>query len=217
MPAMRCVFFTTPAFLGRIDGETRCAFWADDPTEHGFDPARLIAIDLARSPDAAAAGELAWAEVEVDAAHSGPNGRVVGTTLGTVWPELAVSGVVGIEARFRAALPEAVRPVSPPDGATGRGYEYMSVLYWPSCSDARAARRYTGHHARIVEELGRLARVEICAPGSSLSANPVRHSMWIDLSSAEQCDAGPDALTEIGVGEAPKEGALFLLSGRLSP
>jgi hypothetical protein len=32
---MRSVFVSTGAFLGRIDGETRCALWADDPSEHG--------------------------------------------------------------------------------------------------------------------------------------------------------------------------------------
>ena len=41
-------------------------------------------------------------------------------------------------------------------------------------------------------------------------------TMWIDLASAEQCDAGPDSLTTIGVGDAPKRGALFLISGQLS-
>jgi hypothetical protein len=56
---MRSVFVSTGAFLGRIDGETRCALWADDPSEHGFDPARLIAVDLARTPTAAAAGTSA--------------------------------------------------------------------------------------------------------------------------------------------------------------
>jgi hypothetical protein len=47
---MRCIFVGTGGFLGRIDGETRCAFWADEPVDHGFDPERLITIDLARTP-----------------------------------------------------------------------------------------------------------------------------------------------------------------------
>jgi hypothetical protein len=55
---MRCVFVGTGAFLGRVDGETRCAFWCDEPSDHDFDPARLISIDLARTPSAAAAGEI---------------------------------------------------------------------------------------------------------------------------------------------------------------
>jgi len=39
--------------------------------------------------------------------------------------------------------------------------------------------------------------------------------MWIDLACAEQCDAGAESLTTIGVGDAPKHGALFLVSGQL--
>jgi hypothetical protein len=30
---MRCVFVGTGGFLGRIDGETRCAFWADESVD----------------------------------------------------------------------------------------------------------------------------------------------------------------------------------------
>jgi hypothetical protein len=57
---MRCVFVGTPGYLGRIDGQTRCAFWAEDPQEHGLDPARLIEVDLARTPSAAQAKEIEW-------------------------------------------------------------------------------------------------------------------------------------------------------------
>jgi hypothetical protein len=35
-------------------------------------------------------------------------------------------------------------------------------------------------------------------------------TMWIDHSSANDSDAGIDRLTRIGVGDAPKSGALFL-------
>ena len=51
---MRCVFLGSPAFLGRVDGETRCAFWAGEPVDHDFDPALLIGVDLACTPSAAA-------------------------------------------------------------------------------------------------------------------------------------------------------------------
>ena len=81
---MRCIFVGTGGFLGRIDGETRCAFWADEPVDHGFDPELLITVDLARTPSAAAAHEISWDEVEVDDCFTGPNGNVNGTTLGPV-------------------------------------------------------------------------------------------------------------------------------------
>jgi len=40
--------------------------------------------------------------------------------------------------------------------------------------------------------------------------------MWIDLASTEHCDAGPNSMTEIGIGDAPKRGALFLISGHVA-
>jgi hypothetical protein len=40
MTLMRSVFDGTPAFLGRIDGRTRCAVWTDEPVDHDFDPQR---------------------------------------------------------------------------------------------------------------------------------------------------------------------------------
>jgi hypothetical protein len=73
---MRCVFVGTGGFLGRIDSDTRCAFWAEEPVDHGFDPQRLITIDLARTPSAAAAGELSWDAGKVDDCFTGPNGNV---------------------------------------------------------------------------------------------------------------------------------------------
>lgn len=211
----RTIFTVTGAFLGRIDGETRCAFWADDPSLHDFDPARLIAIDLARTPGAAAAGRIAWADVEVDDAYSALGGGLGGTTLGAAWPELQLAGVVYLAADLRARLPEAVRPPCPPDGGDGHAHEYTAVVYWPGTDDPRAGRRYLGHHAEILDEQGRLARVAIYPPGSSTSPTVTPQRVWLDLSDPSQCDAGPGALTAIGVGDAPKRGALFLIAGRL--
>ena len=213
---MRCVFVGTGGFLGRIDGETRCAFWADEPVDHGFDPQRLITVDLARTPSAAVAGEIDWEEVEVDDCFSGPNGHVGGTTLGPRWPELRLEGAVYLERGFLEALPDALRPACPPVGLTGRVCEYMTAVYWPHREDPRAGRRYAGHYAEVLEERGTLARVAVYPRGSSERAHARPLTMWIDLASAEHYDAGSDSLTEIGTGDAPKRGALFLLSGQLS-
>lgn len=213
---MRCVFIGTGAFLGRIDSETRCAFWAEEPVDHGFDPARLIDVDLARTPSAAAAHEIAWDGVQVDDCFAGPNGAVSGTTLGPRWPELRLGGVVYLERGFVASLPAALRPRCPPAGMDAQPYECMTTVYRPDLDDPRAGNRYAGHCAEILQEHGTLARVEVYPPGRSEQPNvrPVR--MWIDLVSSEQCDAGTDSLTTIGVGDAPKRGALFLISGHLS-
>jgi hypothetical protein len=212
---MRCVFVGTPGYLGRIDGRTRCAFWAEDPEEYGFDPARLIEVDLACTPAAAQAKEIGWDEVEVDDCFTGPNGSVAGTTIGPAWPEMRLTGGVYLEQGFVATLPSDLRPVAPPHGMEGHTYEYLTTVYWPHIADPRAGRRYAGHHAEILEERRTLVRVAVYPPGRSASPTVVPVTMWIDLASSEQCDSGPDSLTAIGVGDAPKSGALFLISGQL--
>jgi hypothetical protein len=98
----------------------------------------------------------------------------------------------------------------------GHPYECMTTVYWPHTDDPRAGNRYTGHHAEIMQEQGSLARVSVWPPGRSQAPHARPVTMWIDLDSPEQCDAGPDSLTAIGAGDAPKRGALFLISGQLS-
>lgn len=214
---MRWIFQGTGGFLGRIEGETRISFWPDEPSDHGFDTSRLISVDLARTPSAAALGEIEFDEVEVDDCFSGPNGDVRGTTLGPRWPEIQVSGAVYLEERFRDRLPPSVRPPLPPKFMGGRPYEFTTVLYWPGTGDPRAGRRYAGHHAQLLEERGTLARVAVFPQGSSDRPNAEAAAMWIDLSSSEQTDAGPGSLTEIGLGRGQSEGALYLVSTGLPP
>jgi hypothetical protein len=213
---VRCVFVGTGGFLGRIDGETRCAFWADEPVDHGFDPARLITVDLARTPSAAAAGEIPWDDVQVDDCFTGPSGTLGGTTLGPRWPELRLEGAVYLERRFLETLPTTLRPACPPLGMSGHACEYTTTVYWPHRADPRAGKRYAGHYAEVLEERGTLARVAVYPPGNSDRPHARPMTMWLDLASPEHCDAGPDRLTEIGTGPAPKRGALFLIAGQLS-
>jgi hypothetical protein len=206
---MRCVFVATGAYLGRIDGIKRCAFWTESPVEHNFDKSRLIDLDLSKTPSAAAANEIAWDEVEVDDCVSAPNGELSGTTLGPAWPELQLGGAVLLEQRFIAKLPLSLRP-APLRG--GREYEFMSTLYWPN-SGERSGARYQGHHAEIVEERGSLTKLRIYAPGSSQAEHTTTRMSWIDLASAEQCDSGVDSLTTVGIGAKARIGAVFLRVG----
>jgi hypothetical protein len=212
---MRCVFIGTPGYLGRIDGETRCSFWAQEPVDHGFDPDLLVDIDLALTPSAAAAKEIPWEAVQVDDCFTGPNGIVSGTTLGPRWPELLIAGAVYLEEGFWQSLPADRRPACPPLGGRGEPCETMTAVYWPHVDDPRAGLRYAGHCAQILEERGTVAHVAVHPPGRSKDPDVPTARMWIDLASSEQCDSGPDSLTTIGVGDAPKRGALFLISGQL--
>jgi len=118
---MRCVFQAMAGFLGRVDSETRCAFWAEEPVDHGFDPRRLITVDLARTPSAAAAKQIGWDEVQVEDCFTGPNGAVSGTTLGPRWPELRLASVVYLPA-FAHLLTEA-SATHPASGTAGSRHE----------------------------------------------------------------------------------------------
>jgi hypothetical protein len=209
---MRSIFVAVSGFLGRIESETRCAFWVDEPIEHGFDPSRLITVDLALTPSAAAARRISWDAVQVDDCIARADGNLGGTTMGPRWPELQLVGRVYIEDNYWSKLPAALR--SPSRQLTGRAYEYRTAVYWPHIDDPRAGRRYAGHHAEILAEKDTIARVAIYRAGASTQdgARPMM-TMWIDLASPDQCDAGPGGLTEIGVGQAPKKGALFLAVG----
>ena len=75
---------------------------------------------------------------------------------------------------------------------------------------------YAGHHAEILEERSSLVRVAIFPQGTPNRAGAEPNIMWIDLASPDQIDAGPQSLTEIGLGRS-KQGALFLISTPLSP
>ncbi|WP_327010144.1 hypothetical protein OHA72_24620 [Dactylosporangium sp. NBC_01737] len=239
MTSSRTVFVGTPAFLGRIDGVTRCAFWTGDPVEHDFDPARLLSVDLARTPSAAAAAVISWADVEVDDCFSGPDGDTGGSTLGPAWPELHLTGAVYLATDFIERLPAAVLSglsgfggsavlagsadladsaflAGSADlaGFAGQPFERQSVVYWPGTDDPRAGNRYAGHCAEVLEQRGTLARVGVYPPGRSTDPATSPVTMWLDLASPEHCDAGPDSLTTIG--GTVTRGALFLIAGRVS-
>lgn len=139
---MRSTFVGTGAFVGMIETESRCSFWADEPTDHGFDKQRLISIDLSRTPSAAAAREIEWSDVEVDDCIRSAAGTPSGTTIGPRWPELQLVGAVYLEHDTWKRMPQASRPACPPVGADGHDYQYMSAVYRPHTEDPRAGIRY---------------------------------------------------------------------------
>lgn len=100
-------------------------------------------------------------------------------------------------------------------GFLGRIDSETRCGFWPGTGDPRAGNRYAGHHARILDERGTLARVAVYPPGRSQQPEARPVTMWIDLASPEHCDAGTASLTTIGTGDGPKHGALFLTTGQL--
>ena len=210
---MRSIFVGVGGFIGRIDSESRVAFWAQDPSEHKFDASRLISVDLSLTPKAAAMRQTSWDAVQVDDCFVLANGSIAGTTIGPRWPELRLNGDVYLEESYWQKVPTIARPSSMQDA--GREYEFRTVVYWSHLDDARAGRRYFGHHAEILQEQGTLARVALYAPGTSNRPNARPMTLWIDLSAADQCDAGKDSLTEIGVGKARRRARCTSLQTRL--
>jgi hypothetical protein len=135
--------------LGRIDSETRCAFWPEEPVDHDFDPTRLIEVDFSRTPSAAAAKEITWDAVQVDDCLTGPTGAVSGTTLGPRWPELQLAGAVYLERGFVASLPAGLRPACPPLGMNGQSYECMTAVYHnPRTTDKQQVTNPRSHHEK---------------------------------------------------------------------
>jgi hypothetical protein len=186
----------------------------EEPTNHDFDEARLVTVDLAKSPSSANLGRISWGDVEVDDAFTAINGEIVGTTLGPSWPEFEIAGSAYLESSFFARLPARLQSAVPP--MEGHSYEHASAVYWHGTADRRAGLRYAGHHARIIDERGSIAKLEVFAPGTSMRPNARTFTLWLDLSSHEQCDAGPQSLTTLGTGDRPKEGPIFLVSGKLT-
>jgi hypothetical protein len=122
----------------RTAGDGRNTIFGGD---HGFDPARLIEVDLAHSPAAAAAGEIGWADVQVDDCFGGSNGAMHGTTLEPGRLELRLAAATCLERNYFLSLPDRLRPSCPPEGMQGHPYECMSAVYQPHVPDGRAGRR----------------------------------------------------------------------------
>ena len=106
--------------------------------------------------------------------------------------------------RAAADAPAPARDTSPPAGVSERPYRCATARYWPHLHDPRAGKRYAGHHAEILQEQGTLARVAVYPPGKSQQPGVRPVTMWIDLASPEQCDAGPGSLTTIRTGGRAK-------------
>ena len=200
MAATRSVFHGYGAYVATQLGPTLCKWYPDDPASLGWDPKRQIGVDLARSPAAVRAGNLAVADIEVD------DHRVYGglTRIGPDFPRGATIGACwATEAVIRR---ETGGPPLTPPPTDCRPYELKHVLYWDG---PLATNRFQGTYAEIQAVQGTAALCTIWNPGTSLQPNAApAGTWWIDLAYQHPIEAG---FTEIGVGAADKKaGALFL-------
>ncbi|MEJ7596726.1 MAG: hypothetical protein WKG01_02350 [Kofleriaceae bacterium] len=181
-----------------MSGHTKCAWWAEDPANHGFDAAKLIKSDLGKNPQSHRTKGIKQDEIEVDDAPS--NGGP--TKLGPTFPTGSMINGIWLESNHYDKLQN--KPARPPSYMQCRPYELTTVLYWDN------ARRFYGFYAEITSEQSQNALCSIWPAGKSLApgAQPAG-SWWIDLqSSAHPMEKG---FTEIGLGPRdPKKGALFL-------
>lgn len=203
---VKTVFYACSAWVGRIDGETRCRFWSQNPLENNFDHKRLVSVDLAMSPAGARKGSLDWAKIQVDdVAEADGSGGL--TTIGPWFPDGRTTGAIYLAEPYWKSLKGPARPVFPPPGFDAPAYEFMTVVHKDG---PRAGKRYIGMHARIVQERGAKVSVEFlfsCSPRVNKAAPPYK----FDLASMEvEAHVSEGGLTEVGVGNRKKEGALFV-------
>lgn len=199
----RSIFYGTGAWVGVQTGPTTCSFWPNDPTDPSVNWAThlLIPIDLARNPQAVRDGAITADQIQCD--DKPANGGL--TKIGPTWPLGSTINGVWIEKAFWEGLGRAQPPRVPPYMEC-YDYELTTVLYW---SGVLAGRRFWGFHAEITAEQGSTATVTIWPAGKGKAANQQPTGTWqIDL--AAQAHLIEPGLTEIGVGNHPKRGALFL-------
>jgi hypothetical protein len=199
-PPSRSVFYGFGAWVGKLESSTAASWWPDDPNNIGFDQNQLIKVDLAKNPAAYIAGKITFDEIEVDDAPA--QGGL--TKLGPTFPTGSVINGVWLESQFYANLKN--KPAFPPQFMRCNGYELTTIVYWGVTAPG-IARRYWGFHAEITAEQGSLAMCTIWTPGTSATQRPAG-TWWVDL--AQDADPIANGFTTIGVGKAPKQGALFL-------
>jgi len=194
MTEMFDVYLGTGAYVGRIDGETACAFWPTDPITIGFDKGQLIDLDLAKTAEAAAAGTITYDQV-----HTEDSKR----TFGPRWPlGPGFYGRVYVRETYAAG-----RIPNPPRGASGRDYEFKLIIYRANTGDPRQGRRYQGVHAEIGASGSGGSQVDITLPGTSLTTNPTKRRVVVDLNDPNSKCSPPAGTTEAVAGTP---GALFL-------
>jgi hypothetical protein len=205
----RSVFYGFNAYIGSIKGATSCAWWPADPASHGYNPALLIDVDLARCPQGVRNGTIALALMQLDDFQGwGGNGQ---TRIGPMFPGGTMNGTCWLETGFYNGLPN--KPPRLPAGAQCHDYELCNLLDWKGTTTIA---RYQGCYAEILAVAGGLAQTSVWLPGTSrIPGQPPIGTYWLDLGHGFDPIG---AYTKIGIGpNDPKSGALFVAYGGVIP
>lgn len=193
----KIVFHCFSAYVGTVTGRTTCAFWPDDPNNLGWNPAKLVKVDLSATPSAARAGTIKWSDVQCDD-HTINGGF---TTIGALYPSNNVIGACWLSEDYMKAVGLATgqKPQHAHD------HELRAILYDkdPTFHD----RRFQGFHAKnlgAATAAGRpLTRVQIWNAGVG-RANGHSSAVWLDLD-----DVSDHTESDVGAKGAP-EGSLYI-------
>jgi hypothetical protein len=169
----RLEFYGFPAWVGTISSPTKCAWWAADPNQLGWDQQALFESDFAMTTSAALTGAIRPDQVEVDD-HVSQGGR---TTIGPRWPGGAMVGACWIPAARWNQL--ATPPQRAQATAGGRDYEYTVIQYF---DNEQSNRRFYGFHAKLAATpKGGLSLLELWSPGTSIANPTPAGRWWLDL------------------------------------
>lgn len=200
MAVNQVVFTGVPAFVGVVKGRTTVEFFID---ENEFDPANMIAVDLAKNPDAIS--ESAWAtDVECDFQTTGG-----GTTIGPHFNGGNHVGCVYLADQLTRKYAKVLASWPPkPDDI----YQYQLVHR----ADPRGVMRYHGFKGQVMSAAkGSLAHVSFIRTGSPTPAGGP--GWWIDLDDPGVCDPASNGFTKITPSSPVGSiGAVFLSSAAIA-
>src|SRR4051812_27230510 len=97
----RTTFYGFGAYVGALNGLTKCAWWDDDPAGvYNFAPAALVPVDLSQNLAAARAGTISYKDIQVDD-HRQDGGS---TTIGPFFPTGTMIGACWLSDTYYQSL-----------------------------------------------------------------------------------------------------------------
>ena len=171
----KVTFYGLPAWVGAIHGPTVCEWWDQDPSQLQWNRALLHKLDLAKTPSAALAGQIAVAQVEVDD-HATKGGR---TTIGPLWPAGAMIGACWVSESYLTN-----------NGLAAPSHEFQLVQYFDG---EQQNRRFYGFQANVLQTQNHLSLVQLWHPGTGAGTAPPAGTWWLDLGADADPGAAPPA------------------------